>query len=179
MLAEAIKREANRLKAKYQTNDPYEICRAMKIVVQRFPMGTHEDSCKGFFLINARCKVITLNSDLPEYIQRIIIAHELGHATLHSNPALSTFHEFAPFDNSNQMEYEANVFAAEFMLDDADVLAALEEEVDLFSMAKTFNVPPELVDFKVRVLQRQGHDVRAPYIAHGDFLKRDLELPMC
>ena len=49
MLAEAIKREVSRVKIKYQTDDPYEICRAMKIRVQRFPMGTTEGACKVVF----------------------------------------------------------------------------------------------------------------------------------
>ena len=121
MLAEAIKREANRVKSKYRTDNPYDICKAMKIRVLEMPMGTSEQSCKGFFLVNARCKIITINSDLPDHIQRIIVTHELGHAVLHENAAISAFHEFAMFDDTDRMEYEANVFAAEFLLEDAEV----------------------------------------------------------
>jgi len=179
MLAEAIKREANRVKSKYQTDDPYDICRAMKIQVLKSPMGTNEESCKGFFLVNARCKVITINSDLPDHIQRIILTHELGHAILHGGAAISAFHDFAMFDDADRMEYEANVFAAEFLLDDTEVIENLEEQMDFFTMAKTLRVPPELLDFKCRILQRQGVEINAPYIARGDFLKRNLEQPMC
>ena len=39
--------------------------------------------------------------------QRIIIAHELGHAVLHSDSAISAFHEFTMFDDTDRMEYEA------------------------------------------------------------------------
>lgn len=178
MLAEAIKHEVSRVKIKYRTNDLYEICRAMKIRIQTFPMGTSEESCKGFFLMNARCKVITINSDLPDHIQRIILAHELGHAILHSDAAISAFHEFAMFDDSDRMEYEANVFAAEFLLEDDEVTERLEEQMDFFTMAKVLSVPPELLDFKCRILQRQGYEIKAPYIAKGNFLKRDLERPL-
>lgn len=114
----AIKQEANRLKMKYQTTDPYDICTSMDIQVIKRPMGASAQSCKGFFLVSSRCKLIVINSDLPESIQRIIIAHELGHAVLHSDSAISAFHEFAMFDDTDRMEYEANVFAAEFMLSD-------------------------------------------------------------
>ena len=47
LLAFAIKQEANRLKMKYQTDDPYEICRAMKIQVMKQPITVQfaERSC--------------------------------------------------------------------------------------------------------------------------------------
>ena len=85
----------------------------MDIQVIKRPMGASAQSCKGFFLVSSRCKLIVINSDLPESIQRIIIAHELGHAVLHSDSAISAFHEFAMFDDTDRMEYEANVFAAD------------------------------------------------------------------
>lgn len=140
-------------------------------------MGTGPRSCKGFFLASSRCKLIVINSDLPENIQRIIIAHELGHAVLHGDSAISAFHEFAIFDATDRMEYEANVFAAEFMLDDDEVMESLEMQMDFFQMAKCLYVAPELLDFKLRILQQQGVKINAPYIAHGDFLKRDLGQP--
>ena len=132
LLATLIKQEANRLKIKYQTDNPYEICKAMNIQVMTRPMGKNPLSCKGFFMVNSRCKLIMLNSDLPEEIQRIILVHELGHASLHSSSTLSAFHDFAYFDNTGRMEYEANIFAAEFLLEDAEVIAALEEGEDFF-----------------------------------------------
>ena len=147
MLTMAIKQEANRLKMKYQTTDPYDICTSMDIQVIKRPMGASAQSCKGFFLVSSRCKLIVINSDLPESIQRIIIAHELGHAVLHSDSAISAFHEFAMYDDTDRM-------------------------------ARCLYVPPELLDFKLRILQRQGIKINAPYIAHGDFLKRDLGQPL-
>ena len=178
LLAIAIKQEANRLKIKYQTDDPYEICDAMKIEVMKRPMGKNSLSCKGFFMVNSRCKLIMLNSDLSESIQRIILAHELGHAALHESAALSAFHEIALFDNTDRMEYEANIFAAEFLLEDADVMEALGNGDDFFRVANCLGVPPELLDFKLRILQRQGIEINAPYIARGNFLCRDLGQPM-
>ena len=178
MLTRAIKQEAHRLKMKYQTTDPYDICTSMDIQVIKRPMGASAQSCKGFFLVSSRCKLIVINSDLPESIQRIIIAHELGHAVLHSDSAISAFHEFAMFDDTDRMEYEANVFAAEFMLSDDEVMESLEMQMDFFQMARCLYVPPELLDFKLRILQRQGIKIKAPYIAHGDFLKRDLGQPL-
>lgn len=78
----AIKQEANRLKMKYQTTDPYDICTSMDIQVIKRPMGASAQSCKGFFLVSSRCKLIVINSDLPESIQRIIISMPLKDLTL-------------------------------------------------------------------------------------------------
>ena len=50
MLVELIKRESNRLKMKYRTNDPEEVCHAMNISVKYTSMGSSEGSCKGFYL---------------------------------------------------------------------------------------------------------------------------------
>lgn len=177
MQAELIKKEAARLKAKYQTRNPYEICSDLGIRLMLQPMGTNDDSCKGFFMTDSRCKVIVLNCDLPERVRRIILAHELGHARLHSSSTVRTFHEMSVFDESDIMEQEASIFAAEFLLEDDDVFEVLDQGMDLFSAASTLRVPPELLDFKVRCLQREGYHIRAPYIAHGDFLKRNIDRP--
>lgn len=175
MLAEMIKREANRLKMKYQTNNPFEICDALKITVSLVPMGKHEGSCKGFYLTSSRRKIATINNDLPLHIQRIILPHELGHAILHVTPSLCTFHELTVLNETNRLEYEANIFAAEFMLNDDDVMDALQMKMNFFQTASLLEVPPELLDFKLRLLQREGHDVVAPYIGRATFLKRDID----
>ena len=178
MRAEYIKREAARLKARFDTVDLFRICEALKIRVSRAPMGRNRDSCKGFFLVNARCKLIMLNSDLADEVQRIILAHELGHAVLHCSPALRTFHEFALLDEADRMEYEANVFAAEFLVADKDALAAFGEQMTLFQASSYLGVPPELLDFKARLLEKEGYPVRAQHIGRDGFLRRDISKPL-
>jgi len=178
LLVEAIKREANRLKMKYRTCDPFEICRALNISVAFIPMGKGEGSCKGFYMTSSRRKIAVINSDLPEHIQRIILAHELAHAILHVTPTLCTFHETSVLNGSNRMEYEANIFAAEFMVSDSEVFDALQMRLDFFQTASLLEVPPEMLDFKLRLLQREGYDVVAPYIGRADFLKRDINTPL-
>ncbi len=174
-----IRREAQRLKAKYHTDDPYEICREMRIRVMEMPMGTGIDSCKGFFTVQNRCMIIVLNEDLPVHIRRIILAHELAHASLHGNSAISAFHDFSLLDNSNMMEYEANVFASEFLLTNDDVLEAMEQQLDFFGTASLLCVPPELLSFKVQIMKKDGYAINSPFAACGDFLKRDISKPMC
>ena len=69
-----------KLKTKFDETDPFRLCRAMGITILLRPMGSHDTAIKGFFMECKRIKTITVNSDLPEIIQKIIVAHELGHA---------------------------------------------------------------------------------------------------
>lgn len=173
MAYDYISRIAKQLKHKYNESDPFKICDAMKITVLFVPMGTYEGACKGFFMTQSRKKVITINSDLPEALQRIIASHELGHAVLHSKAVgVNTFHDFELFDSTSTLEYEANTFSAEFLMDDEDVLEKLNDDISFFGAAALLRVPPELLDFKFRMLKRKGYKViDPPLMANGDFLK--------
>ena len=140
-------------------------------------MGTHEKSCKGFFLVNARCKQAVINDDLDDLVQRIILPHELGHGVLHLQSGINAFHELTYLDETNIMELEANTFAAEFLLDDVTLFEAIAEQLNFFQTASLPRVPPELLDFKLRLLRREGHSVNPLYIAQSDFLKRNIGRP--
>jgi len=157
---------------KYDEPDPWKLAEAMGIIVQVMPLGNTDKSCKGFFLRQSRKKHITINSDLPEPIQRIILAHEIGHAVLHHEAAkMKAFHDFALYDTSSQMEYEANLFAAEYLLEDDEVTELLSEDTFFFSVAKELEVPPELLDFKFRILKRKGWLIESPIQSNSNFLK--------
>ena len=176
MNASVIKHEVQRIKEKYQTEDLFEICHERKIEILYASMGIHAGSCKGFYLVNCQCKVITLNCDLPENVQRIILAHELGHDVLHSHRAgISRFHEFAIMESSSGMEYEANVFASEFLIEDGAVIQSIKAyEGDFFRVASILGVPPEMLDFKLRLLGQEGYKFQSPLTASGNFLRRDI-----
>jgi len=172
MSIEIICREVSRIMRKYDEPDPWKLAEAMGIIVQVMPLGRTEKSCKGFFLRQSRKKHITINSDLPEPIQRIILAHEIGHAVLHHEAAkMKAFHDFALYDTSSQMEYEANLFAAEYLLEDDEVTELLSEDTFFFSVAKELEVPPELLDFKFRILKRKGWLIESPIQSNSNFLK--------
>lgn len=85
---------------------------------------------------------------------------------------LNAFHDFALFDSTSKMEYEANVFAAEFLMSDEDVLEKLNDDISFFGAASILRVPPELLGFKFRMLKRKGYIVTDPPLqANGCFLK--------
>lgn len=170
---DGICREVRRLMRKHRETDPFRLCRELGIMVFFVPMGKGEEDCKGFFLVQSRIPSITINSDLSEDLQRIICAHELGHAILHrKQTGVAAFHEFALFDSASRCEYEANIFAAEYLLQDEDVLEMLNDDLSFFQAAAQLYVPAELLDFKFRTLKWKGYMViDAPLMANGNFLK--------
>lgn len=165
---------AEKLTRKYDTRNPYEICDALGVRIRIKDLGT---DIKAYYFYQSRIRNIVLNSRVTETVQRILVAHELGHDRLHREIAmLKGFQEVELFDRANPTEYEANLFAAELLIGDNELLELLnDEDVSFFSAAKELSVPAALLDFKFRVLKNKGYRMEAPYIANGDFLKNDIE----
>ena len=177
MSYEEVCAAVEKLKKKYDETDPIRLCNAMGVILIREAFGTAPDAIKGFFLETHRIKTITVNSSLPTVVQKIIIAHELGHAALHKKAGVFAFHEVGLFDESSVMEKEANLFAAELLLDDKEVLDTLNSDGTFFTAASELYVPIELLDFKFRVMKWKGYKLMEPPIsARSNFLK-DMDIP--
>lgn len=171
MSIEVIRAEVAALKRRFPYADAEEICDALNIGVMYLPMGDTPAACKGFFLRKARIRKIVINDSLSDYHRRIILPHELGHGVLHGKTEREcAFHDFALFDDTAVAEYEANIFAAEFLLSDREVLSLLNGDMSFFKAAAILQVPPELLDFKFRVLKRQGYAINPPLYSHSNFL---------
>ena len=167
----------DRMNDKYRVSDPFELCSEMGIILLPKPLGTAPNAIKGFFLEIKRIKTITVNSDLPQIIQKIIVAHEIGHAALHHRSGIHAFYEVAMFDESSDMEREANLFAAEFLLRDDEVFETLNSDTTFFTAAAKLYVPIELLDFKFRIMKWKGYKmIEPPILANSNFL-RDMEVP--
>ena len=172
-IVDAVKK----LKRQYGESDPFRLCKAMGILLNFVPLGKDEDSIKGFFIYQNRMCVITINSDLPMVIQRIIAAHELGHAMLHKKHGACAFQEVSLFDEAVACEKEANFFAAEFLLDDNDVFETLNRDATFFTCAAILHVPMELLDFKFRVMKWKGYKLIEPPISASSTFLKDMEVP--
>ncbi len=169
-MVDHIRRAVNRLKKKYDTYDPFELCGDLKILLRYEPMGKHEGCCKGFIYVKSRIICITLNSDLPEVFRRVVLAHEIGHAVLHRDMVGALpYHDIELFDETSSVEYEANIFAAELLISNDDVLDIINDDISFFGVARA---PPELLDFKWRMMKRDGFMFAdSPITATGNFLK--------
>lgn len=165
--------QVGKLKTKYDEIDPFKLCKCLGVKILWAPMGKSAESCKGFYFTHNRIRTMTLNSDLSSDFQRIICSHELGHAVLHNKQAgVKTFHDFGLFDTASTFEYEANIFAAELLLEDEDVMERLNDDLSFFQAASELRVPAEILDFKFRTMKWKGYKLReAPMFTSRTWLK--------
>jgi Zn-dependent peptidase ImmA (M78 family) len=170
----SISTEVERLVEKYGTRDPFELCKELNIKIRYMNLGNY---MKAYFFYQSRIKNIIINSNIVEPLHRILVAHELGHALLHCELAMmNSIHEFELFDNTSKTEYEANLFAAELLIEDNQLLSMLNDSnKSFFDVARELYVPAELLDFKFRVLKNKSYRIEVPVLAKSDFLKADLE----
>ena len=97
-----------KLTKKYDTRDPYELCKCLGIKIHFYDM---EKKLKGFFFYQSRQKNIVIDSNVNEVLERILVAHELGHAVLHTKIAMMKgFQEMEVLDSGSPEEDEANFF---------------------------------------------------------------------
>ena len=67
--------------------DPVALAEAMHVRVRYFPLG----DLRGFYLVLNDIPFIAIDRDIPEALQRVVCAHELGHHLLHHEEASRGF----------------------------------------------------------------------------------------
>ena len=172
-----ICRVANRLKKRFGcTSDPFSLCRDLGFITNPMQLGNAEDAIKGFIIENKRVKCITYNDDLPYLAKLQIVWHEIGHGILHPI-GIYGYTDIQMYDANTQKEKEANLFSAEFQLNDSDVLETLNADTTFSSAASILGVPMEVLDFKFRMMKWKGYKlVDPPIYTQGNYL-RNFNMP--
>lgn len=141
-----IIKEVEKLKKKYETNNPFDIAEGEKIIIIREPLG----SIRGYYNKYARQKFIHVNSDMPYRQQYVTCGHELGHAKLHPD-ANTPFFKENTFYSINKLERQANKFDAYLLTDAEDIDKYLIENCSYEQMAAILNLPVELIKIRFNV----------------------------
>ena len=168
--AEHIIETVDKLVRKYHTRDPYELCQLLGIKIHYYDL---QKKLKGFFYYQSRQKNIVIDHNVNGILERILVAHELGHAVLHTKIAMMHgFQEMEVFDDRSIEESEANFFAADLMLDDEKVLDLIYSgNTDFFDVAKALNIPAPFLGFKLYSLIGRGERLRLPIDMDNRFLR--------
>lgn len=98
---------------KFDSRNPFEIADALNIEVFRMELGR----IAGFYQYIKRHRCIYVHSGLKDYMARIVMAHELGHAVMHRKENCYFIEDRTLFFTS-RIEREANRFAAELLIPD-------------------------------------------------------------
>ena len=163
---DAVTRKAASLIQRYHTRNPWKLADELNITVQEHPFKRQ----KGVYTIIKRNRYIFLKEDLDPVTKGLVLLHEIGHDQLHRSKA-KVFQEFSLFDMSgNIMEYEANLFAAQVMLPDDDILEYIYDGYSAGQIAGALESDINLVSMKVADLSRRGHAFRTPEFK-ANFLK--------
>lgn len=97
---------------RFDTRDPFKLAKFLNIEVQ---LGT--PGCSGCYMFLKNHRYIFLDQNLEEREIMQVMAHELGHAILHKKQNCYFIRNKTLFLNS-KTELEANLFAAELLIDE-------------------------------------------------------------
>ena len=147
--------ETQKLIRKYKTRDPFKIMDDMHIIVGE---TSSFQKLKGFCFMSCKTIYVQISSFLSEEEKQIVAAHELGHIILHRTQLkMAPMKDDTLYNMQDNTEYQANLFAADLLLSDADIAdMAHNEDLDYFSLCSTLNSTPELMSFKLYSLTKRG-----------------------
>lgn len=102
-----IYKTVEKLKEKYRTSNPVTICKKLDIEIKPKKLN----GLNGYFISCLKKKYIIVNEELNDEALMLVIAHELGHAILHSNHSLQYMRNNFLLPKDSAYEKEADLFA--------------------------------------------------------------------
>ncbi|MFA1738485.1 ImmA/IrrE family metallo-endopeptidase [Lysinibacillus fusiformis] len=142
-----IQSKVDDLCKKYGTRNPFELAEYLKINVIHWDI---HDEINGFYQYEKRNQLIFLNNNLSYDDQRVVCAHELGHAVLHKRSSVPFMRANTLF-SIDKIEVEANKFSAYLLIPDENLFDSYDR-MTIFDIATLYNVPLELVELKFKGL---------------------------
>ena len=163
--------ETQKLIRKYKTRDPFKIMDNMHVIVGE---SSSFQKLKGFCFMSCKTIYVQISSFLSEEEKQIVAAHELGHIILHRTQLkMAPMKDDTLYNMQDNIEYQANLFAADLLLSDADIAdMAHNEDLDYFSLCSTLNSTPELMSFKLYSLTKRGQAYHMPMEIQSNFLAK-------
>lgn len=166
-MSDEIRERARRLVKRAGTRDPFRLADMLDVEVLW---------CKGFknqkgalSVVLEQC-FIMISNELDEQMSTLVCAHELAHAVLHKEQAArGALCEFDLFNMATDMEYEANEFAAELLIDTREVRELLKSGLDVYSCARALNTNVNLLLIKLAGMKFRN---RLPFEPGRDFMGR-------
>ena len=145
---------ADALCKKYDSHNPFEIAEADGVLLRFCP---EFQTLRGMYKVILGQRFVFLNGNMKRREARQVLAHELGHDTLHREMARdSIVQDHFLLDMTLKPEYEANLFAAQLLYEDEKVLALLRSGKSASECAALLGAPMPLFELKMKILQEKG-----------------------
>lgn len=139
-----VKAKVNQLIKRCGTDNPVAIAKELGIKVMYAPLGGRK---YGNYIKYKRVKTIIIDKEiLPPHLFRFVFAHELGHAVCTPNENTQWLDQNTLGVNSSRVEYIANQFATELLLNDKYLQDT--HATNLYALAKSNGIPENFVWFK-------------------------------
>lgn len=128
------------IRNKHGTVDPFILAERLGIIITRSSLG----KCHGYYLSVMGVKIIRLNSDDSESVNRYTLAHELGHYYLHADANFFALRDslFA----SGWQERQADKFAINLLLTNEMLLENPQYTID--NWASILGIDREIVELR-------------------------------
>ena len=127
---------------RYKTTDPFAICEQRHIDIIYDDL---EPDVRGFYQYYKRKNMIHLNKNMGQEEQRIVLAHELGHAIMHQGYNCIFLSRYT-YMTKDIYEHQANQFAAFLLL--PDTVPSDYQDMNYKQLAMLYCVPLEFVEMK-------------------------------
>jgi Zn-dependent peptidase ImmA (M78 family) len=127
-------------------------------------------SLKGFYLCESGKRYIVINDALDNTLKTVVCAHEFGHDMLHRELSGGGIRDNTLFLDGNKTEREANLFAADMLISDKQILSELRFCGKLDVLAYELGYPAEIVEYKLEILNYKGYHFNVEPVK-SDFLK--------
>lgn len=135
----------NKLKKKYNTSSPYELAECLNITIITQPLG----NVWGMYKYMKKNKVIFINSVLSEIERRFVLTHEIGHAVLHPKSSCYFINE-NNYVSKIKSGFEANMFAAEFLIENDAIDYLVLDGYSLEQLASSYYVLVQIMKLKFK-----------------------------
>ena len=164
-------RKVEKLVKKFKTRDPFEILEEMNVIVGE---TDRYEKLKGYCFMSCQTIYVMVSSFLSEEEKKIVAAHELGHIILHrSQLKMAPMKDDVLYNMRDNTEYEANLFAADLILDDKEIAdLSKNEDLNYFGLCSCLNSSPELMSFKLYSLIKRGQNYNMPLEIQSNFLAK-------
>ena len=78
--------------------------------------------------------------------------------------------EMEIFDIRNTTEYEANLFAANLLIDDHELLDYLRSGMNIVEIASSLDINVNMLAIKLLEMRKDGMSIRLPFIPERSFM---------